>query len=73
MYEVHEFKKHQKTKVIPGDQFRLYVKGKLVHSVDIESAMTITHWAVVTLKGVGMAYFIGNEKLEAELAKRKRS
>ena len=50
----------------PGDQFRLYVQGELVHSVDISSFQMISHWAYTTLNGHN-AYWIGTSTLVDDL------
>lgn len=55
--------------VLPGDSFHLSIqdrktgKYKKVCAREITDVDTISHWAFVNIPGIGMAYFVGNEKL----------
>lgn len=73
-YFIRFFK--QPLKVLTGDKLSLYVNDRktgesmLVHSQKITGIDTLTHWACVDLPGIGVAYFVGNEKLVGVLAER---
>lgn len=60
----------------PGDTFNLLItdgktgEQELVCSQKIICSEVISHYAYVNLPGVGVAYFIGNEKLAGVLAER---
>lgn len=62
--------------VRPGDSFRLSIQdretGKYMEVCrrEITETDTISYWAFVNIPGIGMAYFIGNEKLAEFIVER---
>lgn len=51
-----------------GDEFRLYIDGKLAHAQVIRDIKVVTHYAIVRIDG-GLGYFIGDERLQESLEK----
>jgi hypothetical protein len=54
---------------VPGDSFRLYVRGVKVHESPIEDTRRISHWACIEIGQSGLAYVIGDHTLQADLEK----
>lgn len=71
-YFVNRFK--FPSNVSPGDRFTLYTikdgKRQQVCSREVTAVGVISHWAYMDIPGIGVSYFIGNEKLAGFLAKR---
>jgi hypothetical protein len=56
--------------VLPGDTVNLVINDEVVSTENITQTKEITHYAFISIEGVGVSYFIGNDSIESFLRSR---